>query len=304
MAALHRRDGHLLDDLLVLARSVGWGAAELLQQLQMSDLEVQGSGNSLVTIADTAANDYILQHLQAELGTQDFGYLSEETYKTHPESDRLCQERVWVVDPLDGTWDYVHKTGEYAVHIALVERGRPVLAIVACPAVHKLYYAVKGMGSFVESRYGTELSPGMRLQVSSQDQISSLCLVISRNHREARLNYLLQQLPCQNQRYVGSIGGKIVAIVEQKADAYVALSGKSAPKDWDLAAPELILTEAGGMFTFFDGSIPHYNQPDISQWGGYLASNGRCHEELCVKAATILAAFDTDNLIRSTKLAP
>ncbi len=271
---------------------MGWGASELLQTIQTSDFDVQGSGNDLVTTADTAANEYILGRLQSELGTQEFGYLSEETYKIHPESDRLQQSLVWVIDPLDGTWDYVHKTGEYAVHIALVKQGRPILGVVACPAVHKLYYAAQGMGTFVESRYGSAITSGQRLQVSQNDRLAAFCLVISRNHREPRLNYLLQQLPCQNQRYVGSIGGKIVAIVEQKADAYIALSGKSAPKDWDLAAPELILTEAGGLLTFFDGNIPRYNQADISQWGGYLASNGRCHTEICTKAQTIIETFD------------
>jgi len=284
-----------LQDLLALARSVGWGAADILQTMQMSGCRVQGSGNDLVTTADTAANDYILNRLQTELGTQDFGYLSEETYKTHPESDRLQKSLVWVIDPLDGTWDYVHKTGEYAVHIALVDRGRPILAIVACPAVHKLYYATQGMGTFVESRYGSEITPGQQLQVSQHTNLEAFCLVISRNHRAERLNYLLKHLPCQNQRYVGSIGGKIVAIVEQKADAYIALSGDSAPKDWDLAAPELILTEAGGLFTFFDGRIPHYNQADISQWGGYLASNGQCHRQICAEAKTILETFDAAN---------
>ncbi|MCS6814843.1 MAG: 3'(2'),5'-bisphosphate nucleotidase CysQ [Cyanobacteria bacterium] len=282
-------------ELLDLAKSVGWGAADILQRLQMNDLNVQGAGNTLVTVADTSANNYIVGRLQTELGTQEFGYLSEETYKINPDSDRLSKHRVWIIDPLDGTWDYVHKTGEYAVHIALVEHGRPVLAIVVCPAVYKLYYATRGGGTYVESRYGTEISPSQRLKVSDKEQLNTFCLVISRNHREPRLNYLLQQLPCQNQRYVGSIGGKIAALVEQKADAYIALSGKSAPKDWDLAAPELVLTEAGGMFTFFDGSIPRYNKADVNQWGGYLASNGRYHTELCARAQAILDRFDAQD---------
>jgi 3'(2'), 5'-bisphosphate nucleotidase len=103
---------------------------------------------------------------------------------------------------------------------------------------------------------------------------------------------LLQQLPYKNQKHIGSIGCKIAAIVEHHADVYISLSGKSAPKDWDLAAPELILTEAGGEFTHFDGTPLMYNQPDVSQWGGLLASNGQCHAQLCKEAERILATLD------------
>jgi 3'(2'), 5'-bisphosphate nucleotidase len=80
---------------------------------------------------------------------------------------------------------------------------------------------------------------------------------------------------------VGSVGGKIAAIVEQRADLYLSLSGKSAPKDWDMAAPELVLTEAGGRFTHFDGQPLRYAQGDPSQWGGRIASNGPQHDALC-----------------------
>ena len=103
---------------------------------------------------------------------------------------------------------------------------------------------------------------------------------------------MLQQLPYKNQKHIGSIGCKIAAIVEHQADVYISLSGKSAPKDWDLAAPELILTEAGGQFTHFDGTPLMYNQGDVSQWGGLLASNGQCHAQLCQEAERILASLD------------
>ena len=122
--------------------------------------------------------------------------------------------------------------------------------------------------------------------------MADLSIVTSRSHRGDRFNQLLQKLPCQNQISVGSIGCKIATIVEQKADVYIALSGKSAPKDWDLAAPELILTEAGGRFTRFDGSTLQYNRGDVSQWGGLLASNGCCHGAICREAEEILAGID------------
>lgn len=281
-----------LEEILAIARSVGWGALYLLRSYYQGDLndgnlEIQNKQDGPVTAADIAVNHYILDRLQTNLGNQDFAYVSEETYKFQS-AGQVSQPWVWIIDPLDGTRDFIERTGEYAVHIALVNEGRPVLAVVAWPEAERVYYATSGGGTFVETRDGT-LKP---LKVSGRDAIEDLTLVVSRTHRDQRFNQLLQQLPCRNQHYVGSVGCKIATIVEQRADIYISLSGKSAPKDWDLAAPELILTEAGGQFTHFDGSPLKYNQGDVNQWGGLLASNGHCHAALCTEAERILAELD------------
>jgi 3'(2'), 5'-bisphosphate nucleotidase len=280
-----------LQEILAIARSVAWGASYLLRSyycgsVNHGNLEIQNKQDGPVTAADLAVNHYILDRLQTNLGNQDFAYVSEETYKS--DAGQLSHSWVWIIDPLDGTRDFIKRTGEYAVHIALVNSGRPVLAVVAWPEAEKLYYATIGSGTFVETRDGT-YTP---LRVSRRDVIEDLTVVVSRSHRGERFKALLQQLPCQNQHYVGSVGCKIATIVEQRADVYISLSGKSAPKDWDLAAPELILTEAGGKFTHFDGTPLKYNQSDVNQWGGLLASNGQCHQVLCTEAQRILAELE------------
>lgn len=285
-----------LVELAAIARSVGWGAGDILQSYyrgdpNAGDLNVQEKKDGPVTAADIAVNSYILDRLQTVLDNQEFGYLSEESYK-FPLGERgqipLPQRWVWIIDPLDGTRDFIDRTGEYAVHIALVCDGRPMVAVVAWPEAQKVYSATFGGGTFVENRDGLPV----QLQVSGRNAIADLSVVVSRTHRDERFNKLLQQLPTQNQLAIGSIGCKIATIVEQRADVYISLSGKSAPKDWDLAAPELILTEAGGNFTHFDGSPLQYNRGDVNQWGGLLASNGKCHTELCHKAKTTLADID------------
>lgn len=278
-----------IEDILTIARSVGWGASYLLRSYYSSQLQdtQQNQQEDPVTAADIAVNHYILERLQDNLGDRDFGYISEETYKLQP-YQQTNQPWVWIIDPLDGTRDFIEKTGEYAIHIALVKDNHPVLSVVAHPEAEKLYYATLGGGTFVETRDGKV----SRLQISKRHKIEDFILVVSRTHRNERFNRLLQQLPCKNQKSIGSIGCKIAAIVEQQADVYISLSGKSAPKDWDLAAPELILTEAGGQFTHFDGSPLMYNRDDVSQWGGILASNGECHAELCTQAERILASLD------------
>lgn len=280
-----------LEEILSITRSVGWGAAGILQSFYRGhtnegNLDIQeNKKDGPVTEADIAANHYILENLQAAFGDYDFGYLSEETYKG---LDALPQPWVWVIDPLDGTRDFIDKTGEYAIHIALAYQGRPVLAVVAIPEAEKLYFATKGQGTFLETRNG-EIKP---IQVSERNTVEELYLVASRTHRDERFQKLLNQLPFKDRNYVGSVGCKISTILEHQSDVYISLSGKSAPKDWDFAAPELILTEAGGKFTHFSGKPLTYNQGDVRQWGGLMASNGHCHETLCHLSESLLAQID------------
>jgi 3'(2'), 5'-bisphosphate nucleotidase len=280
----------MLDDLLTLARSVGWGAADVLRRYYRGefDLDIQKASSDPVTAADVAANTYILDHLQSELGHDQFGYLSEETFE--PGVTPYPQPYVWIIDPLDGTRDFIQKTGEYAVHIALTEKGRPILSVVVWPEQEVLYYATLGGGSFAEGRDGV----ARRLGVKESDRFEDMRLVISRSHRDDRFDALLQRLPQKQQTFVGSVGCKIATILEGRAEIYLSLTTKSAPKDWDLAAPELILTEAGGRFTHFDLSPIVYNQADVAQWGGFLASTGQEHDDLCGRVAQILADLDLE----------
>ncbi len=249
-----------------------------------TDLGVRDKAEGPVTIADEAVNQHLLDGIQAMCGDY-CGYLTEETYQTtDPE---LSQDWVWIIDPLDGTRDFIDKTGEYAIHVALTYQHRPVLAVVAVPESHKLYAAIQGGGTQLMKQNSIRES----VHVAREKKLADLIVVASRNHRSDRLVKLLAQLPCQQQKEVGSIGCKIAAILDRQADLYVSLSGKSAPKDWDLAAPELILTEAGGNFTYQDGSPLQYNRGDVNQWGCLIASTGEWHQEILACCEKI----DTDS---------
>jgi 3'(2'), 5'-bisphosphate nucleotidase len=279
----------MLESLLQLARTVGWGSADILHRYYQGghDLDIQKETTDPVTAADLAVNQYILETLQNELGTQQFGYLSEESFV--PGVTPYPQPYVWIIDPLDGTRDFIQKTGEYAVHIALAEAGRPILSVVVWPESQTLYYATLGGGTYAETRSGET----RKVTVAPASSFEEMRLVISRSHRDQRFDALLNRLPQTQQTYVGSVGCKIATILEHRAEFYLSLTTKSAPKDWDLAAPELILTEAGGQFTHFDLTPIEYNQADVAQWGGFLASNGQNHAELCQKVTQILSELDT-----------
>ncbi len=279
-----------LAEVLKVARSVAWGAADILSSFyhkDTSDLGIKDKKDGPVTEADMAANKYILGRFKEELGTEDFGYLSEETFDVK-KAEPVDHAWVWIIDPLDGTRDFIDKNGEYGMHIALAYQGRPVIGIVAIPEAEKIYFASKGNGTFVETKDGT-VTP---IKVSERNTIEDLYLIVSRSHRDDRFQQLIDRLPFAGKKYMGGVGGKISTLLEQESDVYISLSGKSAAKDWDFAAPELILTEAGGKFTYVNGEPVYYNQGDVKRWGCIVATNGHCHEELCTKASAIIDEID------------
>ena len=282
-----------LQEVMEIARSVAWGAADILSSYYHSqgddkNLDIKDKKDGPVTAADLAANRYILDNLQAQLSDEDFGYLSEETFDVK-KAEPIAKDWVWIIDPLDGTRDFIDKTGEFGLHIALAHHGRPMIGIVAMPELGKLYYAVKGQGTFVQTKADKKITP---IRVSQRSKLEDLYLIVSRTHRDERFQKLIDYLPLKGKKYMGSVGGKISTILEQESDIYISLSGKSAAKDWDFAAPELILTEAGGQFSYEDGRPVFYNQGDVKKWGCIMATNGNCHELLCEKVTTIIKEID------------
>lgn len=281
-----------LESMVKFTCKVGWGAGDILHKYYRGEmdggLDIADKKDGPVTAADLAANHYILEKLQAEFGTEDCDYLSEETYQH--DGKPFPKSWVWVIDPLDGTRDFIDKTGEFGIHIALIHDHRPMLAVVVIPEQDKLYYATKGGGTFLEQRDGTITE----IKVSERNKIEDLYLIASRSHRNQRLNMMVERIPFKDIVYCGGVGRKISTILEQRSDVYISLSGKSAPKDWDFAAPELILTEAGGQFTNFDGEPLQYNTGDVNQWGGLMASNGHCHQELYEMASAKLLEIDQE----------
>ncbi len=265
----------LAKDILPQVIKITWETIDLLRDFYRRPyLEVVDKCGEPQTEADLAADRHISTRLQAIFG-ESCGYLTEETYQ---KSQKACpQDWVWIIDPIDGTKEFVNKTGEYAVHIALVYQQRPVLTVVALPEAELIYQAVQGHGAYRVNRAGEEV----QMLVDRSTLLNDAIVIASRSHRSPALEKILTALPSKNQIQVGSVGGKVATIVERRADIYISVSSNSAPKDWDLAAPELILTEAGGIFTNAQGQTLLYNQDDVSQWGCLVASSGQWHSEIC-----------------------
>ena len=227
-----------------------------------------------VTQADKAANELIVQRLAREF--PDDGILAEESEDT---SRRLTKHRVWMVDPLDGTTGFIDGNGDFAVQIGLSEGGQCVLGVVYQPLTGVLYRAVRGEGTWIER---PELEP-QRGQVTSQVEISAMRLAASRSHRSPRMDKVVKAFGIKEEVRRGSVGIKIGLLVEQQCDLYVHLSPRT--KQWDTCAPEIILEEAGGRITDLFGNPLRYNDPELQNRNGVVASNGSAHDEIiqCLK---------------------
>ena len=289
--------------LLAELRRLSWGAADILLAYGRGEqppygfppaLSVDHGGEGPVSAADLAVNQWLLDGLAAAFPQAAWTLLSEETAKQQlTPGQPLAAEWLWILDPLDGTKDFLQGTGEYAVHLALVHRGRPVLGVVLLPELEELWIGLVGADgtagrAWCENR-GAEQRPA---RLSSRQSLGDLVLVASRNHRDQRLEQLLEALALGDTQAIGSVGGKVATILRGETDLYISLSGNSAPKDWDMAAPEAVLLAAGGAFSHADGRALSYNDGDIRQAGCLIASHGPSHAELCAKAAAAMAAID------------
>ena len=289
--------------LLAELRRLSWGAADILLAYGRGEqppygfpkaLSVDEGGEGPVSAADLAVNQWLLEGLLKAFPNAGWTLLSEETAKEQLTAGQpLEAEWLWILDPLDGTKDFLHGTGEYAVHLALAHHGEPVLGVVLLPVMEELWIGLVGGGdaagrAWCENRAG-EQRPAT---LSPRQALGELVLVASRNHRDQRLEQLLEVLALGDTKAIGSVGGKVATILRGETDLYISLSGKSAPKDWDMAAPEAVLRAAGGAFTHADGRALSYNDGDIRQAGCLIASHGRSHSELCEKAASAMATID------------
>ena len=290
--------------LLLELRRLSWGAADILLAYGRGEqppygfpsaLSVEDGGEGPVSAADLAVNQWLLDGLAAAFPTAPWTLLSEETAKEQLTAGvPLEAEWLWILDPLDGTKDFLQGTGEYAVHLALVHHGAPVLGVVLLPELEELWFGLVEAGAEAPGRAWRENRAGERFpaNLSPRRELGELVLVASRNHRDQRLEQLLEALALGDTKAIGSVGGKVATILRGDTDLYISLSGKSAPKDWDMAAPEAVLRAAGGAFTHADGRALAYNSGDVRQAGCLIASHGASHTALCERAAAAMAVID------------
>lgn len=222
---------------------------------------------SPVTQADRDADAAIAEVIRAAFPED--AILSEET---PDDQTRLAKSRVWVIDPLDGTRDFVERTDDFAVHVGFTVDGAVVAGAVYLPVPREMYSAAIGGGAWRE--VGDQRT---RLEVSNARSIAKARIGISRHHVSDRLRACLETAQVAPPFPIGA-SIKHMMLARGELDAVINLG--SAEMEWDSCAPEIVIREAGGTYTHGDGTAFHYNNPDLVHRRGSIASNGSSHPGL------------------------
>lgn len=213
-----------------------------------------------VSEADIAVDEALKEQLLA--ARPDYGWLSEET---DDEASRLEMERVWVVDPIDGTRAFLQEKPEWTVSAALVENGQPVIGVVYNPICEEFYHAVRQQGAHLNDKL---------IQINDPVALDQSRLVASSGL--FRQDFWDRPAPAAQPRWVNSIAYRLALVAAGRFDGTVSLSKKH---DWDLAAADLLVQEAGGKATTHTGDSFRYNQPTPLQ-RSVLAAGPSLHAEL------------------------
>ncbi len=240
---------------------------KIMEIYNSPDFEIETkSDNSPITRADKAANDYIVQKVQEKY--PDFGLLSEESKDT---KERLHKEYVWVIDPLDGTKEFIKRNGEFTVNVGLVKNGKPVLGVVFIPVRNEIYYAVEGRGAFYQSMN----SEKMKITASDKSEYNEMVMVKSRSHASEKLIKIINKYKFKEVKDSGS-SIKICLIAFGLADIYFRFGNTN---EWDICAAHCVLSEAGGKMTDCLGNSFIYNKVDPLNQNGFIVSNNTMHHK-------------------------
>ena len=255
-----------------LAREAG----AILMRIYVTDFAVSYKGHDdPVTDADKRANEFIVTGLRKAFPED--GVVAEENADN---SDALKKGRVWYVDPLDGTHEFIAKNGEFSVMIGLAVNGQARVGVVYRPAGDVLFGGVTDHDAWVE-----EQGARRPLRASTRAELPSLRLVMSRSHRHPLTDAIRARLGAGKEMTLGSVGLKIGHIAMQRADLYLDLSGFT--KAWDSCGPEAILRGAGGRLTDLAGQPLQYGGEELQNRRGLAASNGACHDRVIAAIAPL-----------------
>ena len=286
-----------IEDLINDLRIFSWEASEIFlyysqilkDSKDKSNILKNDNNNDPVTLVDLKVNELMIQKINAKYKDINWEILSEENVKISSQKSVKNTDWIWILDPLDGTKDFIQGTKNYAMHLALNYQKRPYLGIVLIPEMNELWIS-NGKKVWCEKRNGFKTST---TSINNKD-LSEMVIVTSKNHNNKSLSTLIDKINFKKVIIMGSIGCKIASILRGESDVYICLSlpGRSSPKDWDFAAPEAILRAAGGAITSLDNKKLIYGRSNFEQGGVIVASNNKnTHMDLCLEIKEIIKKY-------------
>jgi len=269
-----------MDKELSLVVEVVRQAGQIVMDVYATDFAVAyKSQNDPVTEADQRANDLIVKRLEQAF-PHDVVVAEESPNRAVPPP----ATRVWYVDPLDGTKEFISKNGEFSVMVGLAVNGRAQLGAVYRPCGDVLYAGIVGRGAWMEHA-NTRTS----LVTQERDPGKPMTMTVSRSHRHPLLGTVSRALGVGREIPLGSVGLKIGLIAGGEADVYVEPGPYT--KRWDACGPEAILRAAGGQLTNVLGQPLLYGVPQLNNAHGLLATNGFCHARVVQALEPLLDAL-------------
>lgn len=277
-AAMSHYPESFAGELEVACRLARRAGAVILQHYAGSvEIDYKGGDRSNpVTGADRDANALIVEGLRDAF--PDDAILAEESPDT---TARKRSRRLWCVDPLDGTQEFIKRNGEFVVMIGLAIDGEARAGVVYQPTENELFWGADGVAMMER---GDDVDP---LTPSAESEPSAARLIISRSHRSSTVDRVARELGSSQEIPCGSVGLKASRVARGEAEVYVSTSNRT--REWDACAPEAILRAAGGIFTDGAGDPLRYNKDETNTPRGMLASNGPLHPRCAEIVRHILA---------------
>ncbi len=288
----------LIDDL----RQISWKASDIMlyyshilkNRQDAKGIMKNSNYEDPVTSADLEVNELIIKSIKKNYKKLDWEILSEENVKLGFDNPDERSKWLWVLDPLDGTKDFIQGTENYAMHLALNYQKKPYLGLVLIPEKGELWIT-DGKNTWCEKKDGFI----KKKNIQKLKTLNEMTIVTSKNHSNEILRNLINKIGFRRVNIMGSIGCKIASILRGESDIYIccSLPDKSSPKDWDFAAPEAILRAAGGAITNVDNEELSYGKASYKQDGIIIASsNKQTHQEICLQIKEIIMKNDLYNL--------
>ena len=227
---------------LKLAISASLNAGEIIMKYYRDDYEIKDKGyHNPVTTADNEADSFL--KLELTNARPDYGWLSEETVDSE---DRLGKERVWIVDPLDGTKEFIEGVPQFVVSVALVENGVPIIGVLHNPVTKETFHASKGNGTYFDDAIHN---------CSVKESTTDMVILNSRSETRKGLWEPYKQ-HFKKLKPIGSVAYKMGLTAIGKADIFATLRPKN---EWDICAGTCLINEAGGKVINLNGEIITFN---------------------------------------------